>query len=132
VTEPKPPAPMKLRDWPMFQTSPDNRKHRRKAAALDGRPLPRIAELLMSRLKGPPAAQLAWLQTQKSAGRLDGDDPEEIREAEALLAMLTRLAAAKAHKEQKHVDELLDEALKDTFPASDPVSVGHFTGTERG
>jgi hypothetical protein len=33
-------------------------------------------------------------------------------------------------KEQRHLDDLLDEGLKQTFPASDPVSVGDFTGTE--
>jgi hypothetical protein len=32
-------------------------------------------------------------------------------------------------KEKKHIDELLDDALKGTFPASDPVSVGRFTST---
>lgn len=58
---------------------------------------------------------------------LDGDDPDEIAEAEALLRMLARLSDSKA---QKHLDELLDEGLKGTFPASDPVSVGRFTGTE--
>src|SRR5262249_2768447 len=35
----------------------------------------------------------------------------------------------KRHK-RRHLDELLDEGLKQTFPASDPVSVGHFTSTE--
>jgi hypothetical protein len=31
---------------------------------------------------------------------------------------------------KRHLDELLDEGLKQTFPASDPVSVGQFTATE--
>jgi hypothetical protein len=33
-------------------------------------------------------------------------------------------------KEKTHLDELLDEGLAESFPASDPVSVGQFTGTE--
>lgn len=31
---------------------------------------------------------------------------------------------------QEELDRQLDEALKATFPASDPVAVGHTTGTE--
>jgi len=85
---------------------------------------------LVSQLTGTAEDKLAWLAEQKAAGKLDGDDPAEIAEAEALLAMLARLAGAKAHKQ--HIDELLDEGLKASFPASDPVSVGHFTGTEAG
>jgi hypothetical protein len=30
----------------------------------------------------------------------------------------------------RKLDAALDKALAQTFPASDPVSVGHFTGTE--
>ena len=97
---------------------------------LDGRAPPRIAELLMSHLQGTPSAKLLWLQEQRAAGRLDGDDPDEIAEAEALLLMLVRLSGSKGAKEKRHLDELLDEGLKETFPASDPVSVGHFTSTE--
>jgi len=65
---------------------------------------------------------------QKAAGKLDGDDPDEIAEAQTLLAMLARLARTKAHKQ--HLDDLLDEGLRGTFPASDPIAVGRFTGTE--
>jgi hypothetical protein len=125
VAEPKKPTQQKLRDWPMFQVSPGKRKHRRPVS--DGRPLPKISDLLMSHLQGTLSEKLAWLQTEKAAGKLDGDDPDEIAEAEALLRMLARLSDTKA---QKHLDELLDEGLKGTFPASDPVSVGRFTGTE--
>ena len=82
----------------------------------------------MSHIQGSPSEKLAWLEKQKAAGKLDGDDPEEIAEAEALLRMLTRMSEPKARK--KHIDELLDDALEGTFPASDPVSVGHFTSTE--
>lgn len=32
---------------------------------------------------------------------------------------------ARVRKSQRDVDEKLDEALAETFPASDPVSVGH-------
>ena len=35
-----------------------------------------------------------------------------------------------AGTEQKHLDALVDEGLEESFPASDPLSVGHFTGTE--
>ena len=96
----------------------------------DGRPLPRISELLMSHMQGTPSEKLTWLQKEKAAGKLDGDDPDEIAEAEALLGMLARISGSKAHKEKEHIDELLDEGLKATFPASDPVSVGRFTSTE--
>jgi hypothetical protein len=84
----------------------------------------------MERVPGSPAEKLSWLQDQKAAGKLDGDDPDEIAEAEALLAMLGRLSGSKGRKDRRHLDELLDEGLKGTFPASDPVSVGHFTATE--
>jgi hypothetical protein len=84
----------------------------------------------MEHVAGTPAQKLAWLRGQMAAGRLDGDDPEEVAEAEALLAMLVRLAAGSGRKDKRHLDELLDEGLRATFPASDPVTVGHFTGTE--
>jgi hypothetical protein len=127
VGEAKNPAQMRLRDWPMFQgSSGSNRK--RTSTALDGKPLPKISELLVSHLQGTAVAKLAWLREQKAAGRLDGDDPDEVAEAEALLAMLARLAEAKLRRQ--HLDALLDEGLKASFPASDPISVGHFTGAE--
>lgn len=125
----KTPPAMKLRDWPMFRASPGGTNPRRKAQAHDGRPLPRIADLLMSHLPGTAADKLAWLQMQKAGHKLDGDDPDEIAEAEAMLRMLARVAEPRTRK--RHVDALLDAALEGTFPASDPVSVGHFTGTER-
>jgi hypothetical protein len=127
VAEPKNPALPKLRDWSMFQV-PEGK--RGKAAVLDGRAMPRISELLMEHVAGVPSVKLLWLQEQKAAGNLDGDDPEEIAEAEALFAMLVRLSGSKGGKEKRHLDELLDEGLKQTFPASDPVSVGRFTSTE--
>jgi len=86
-------------------------------AICGGRPLPKISDLLMSHLEGTPSEKLKWLQEKKAAGKLDGDDPEEIVEAEALLRMLTRVSDSRA---QKHLDELLDDALGGTFPASDP------------
>lgn len=112
----------------MFRSSPGETKHQRKGEARDGRPLPRISELVMSHLQGTPAEKLAWLEKQKAAHKLDGDDPHEIAEAEAMLRMLARISEPKTRK--RHIDELLDEALKGTFPASDPVSVGHFTSTK--
>ena len=130
MTEPKNPKQLKFRDWTIFQTSPGKRKHRHAAPVFDGRPLPRISELLMSHVQGTAFEKLAWLRKEKAAGKLDGDDPDEIAEAEALLAMLARISGSKGRKEKRHLDELLDEGLKGTFPASDPVSVGHFTGTE--
>ena len=125
VAEPKKPTQPKLRDWPMFQASPGKRKHRRPVS--DGRPLPRISDLVMSHVGGSPSDKLRWLEEQEAAGKLDGDDPDEIAEAKALLAMLTRVSGSKG---RRHLDELLDDGLKGTFPASDPVSVGHFTSTE--
>jgi hypothetical protein len=111
-----------MRDWPMFKARAGRARPKH-----DGRPLPRIADLIMAHVAGSPAEKLAWLQAQKAAGRLSGDDPEEIAQAEALLLMLVRLAAPKA---RGHLEELLDDGLRATFPASDPVSVGHFTSTE--
>lgn len=90
VAEPKNPTQPKLRDWREFQVSPGKRKDRSKSPVSDGRALPRISELVMSHVAGTPAARLVWLQEQKAAGKLDGDDPDEIAEAEALLVMLGR------------------------------------------
>jgi hypothetical protein len=84
----------------------------------------------MSYVEGTPSEKLGWLQEQKAGGKLDGDDPDEIAEAKAFLAMLVRMSGSDEGKEKRHLDDLLDEGLKQTFPASDPVSVGHFTGTE--
>ena len=84
----------------------------------------------MAHVPGTPAEKLRWLQEQKAASKLDGDDPEEIMQAEALLLMLIRIADSQGRKAERHLDELLDEGLRETFPASDPVSVGHFTSTE--
>jgi hypothetical protein len=39
-------------------------------------------------------------------------------------------ATEKKPSERRKLEERLDEALEETFPASDPFSVGHFTGTE--
>src|SRR5262245_3952537 len=116
-----------MREWPMFRAA-EKRAHR--TSTLDGRPLARIADLVMAHVPGSAAQKLGWLREQFAGGKLDGDDPEEIAQAEALLAMLVRLSGSKAGKDKKHLDELLDEGLKGTFPASDPVSVGHFTSTE--
>jgi hypothetical protein len=84
----------------------------------------------MALVPGAPAEKLAWLRQQVASGKLDGDDPEELAQAEVLLVMLARLSAPKVSKAERHLDDLLDEGLKETFPASDPVSVGHFTATE--
>jgi hypothetical protein len=118
----------KMREWPMFRHPAGRRQH--KGVAHDGRAPPRISELIMSHLPGTAAEKLAWLQEQKGAGKLDGDDPEEIAQAEALLVMLMRISASKGRVAERHLDELLDEGLRGTFPASDPVSVGRFTSTE--
>ena len=124
MAEVKNPAQAKLRDWPMFQGAAGPAKRRRS----DGRPLPKIAELLLDHLAGTAEEKLAWLLAQKTTGKLDGEDPEEVAEAQRLLAMLARLARSKGHKQ--HLSDLLDEALKASFPASDPIAVGRFTGAE--
>jgi hypothetical protein len=128
VAEPKNPALPKMRDWPMFRRPAGKRRH--KQPVLDGRAPPHISELIMALVPGGPREKLAWLREQIAAGKLDGDDPEETEQAAALLATLVRMAGSKGGMEKRHLDELLDEGLKQTFPASDPVSVGHFTGTE--
>ena len=127
VAEPKNPSLPKLRDWPMFQASAGKL---RKAPVLDGRAPPHISELIIALVPGGPSEKLAWLRRQKAAGKLDGDDPEEVAQAEGLIAMLVRMSGSKGGREKRHVEELLDEGLRQTFPASDPVSVGHFTSTE--
>jgi hypothetical protein len=128
VADPKNPALTKLRDWPMFRAPLGKRIHR--SVTLDGRAPPHISELIMALVPGGPSEKLLWLRQQIAAGKLDGDDPEELAQAEGLLAMLVRMSGTKSGKEKRHLDELLDEGLKETFPASDPVSVGQFTGTE--
>ena len=128
MAEPKDRALPKMREWPICVHPAGKRQYRRPA--LDGRAAPRISELITEHIAGTPQEKLVWLQEQKTAGKLDGDDPDEIAEAEALLAMLARLAGSKGGKQKRHLDELLDEGLRGTFPASDPVSVGRFTATE--
>jgi len=128
VAEPQNPAMPKMREWPMFRRPAGKRRDR--GVAHDGRAPPRISELIMAHIPGTPAQKLLWLQEQKAAAKLGGDDPEEIAEAEALLLMLIRISDAKGRQAERHLDELLDEGLRETFPASDPVSVGHFTSTE--
>jgi hypothetical protein len=128
VAEPKNPSLPKLREWPMFLHPAGKRSHTR--AADDGRAPPHISELIMALVPGGPSEKLAWLREQVAARKLDGDDPEEIAQAEALLSMLLRIGGFKGGNEKRHLDELLDEGLRETFPASDPVSVGHFTSTE--
>ena len=95
MADPKNPGQMKFRDWAIFQTAVGKRKHRRRAV-FDGRPYPRISELLMSHVAGTPSEKLAWLQREKAAGKLDGDDPDEVAQAEALLGMLARISERKA------------------------------------
>ena len=130
MAEPKNPALPKMREWPMFRISREKRPHRAKSSLLHGKPLPGIADLVMAHVPGTSAEKLAWLLQQSAEGKLDGDDPEEIAQAEALLTMLARIAGGKGVRQKRHLDDLLDEGLKQTFPASDPVSVGGFTSTE--
>jgi hypothetical protein len=99
MAEPKNPGQQKLRDWAMFQMSVGKGKHRRRIVR-DGRPYPRIADLLMSHVQGSASEKLAWLQKEKAAGKLDGDDPDEIAEAETLLTMLARIAERKSREAQ--------------------------------
>ena len=127
MADPKNPTLPKLRDWPIFRRPAGKRQH--KSPVFDGRAPPHISELIMALVPGGPSEKLSWLRQQSATGKLDGDDPDEIAEAEALLAMLVRMGS-KGGKEKRHLDELLDEGLKGTFPASAPVSVGHFTSTE--
>jgi hypothetical protein len=126
VAEPVDPTQPRMRDWPMFRAALAKRARQAKS----GRPWPRIAELVMEYVPGTPSEKSAWLREQLVAGRLDGDDPEEIAQAEALLAMLMRFSGPKPDRKREHLEELVDEGLRATFPASDPVSLGGFTGTE--
>lgn len=126
MAEPRNPAQSRMREWPMFSRA----KRTRRAPKGDGRPWPTVAELVMEHVPGTPSEKFAWLQQHAAAGRLDGDDPDEIAQAEALLAMLGRFSGSKSDRQARHLDELLDEGLQGTFPASDPVAVGDFTSTE--
>lgn len=125
MAEPKNPALPKMREWPMFRPG-----GKRRRSVQDGRAPPRIADLIMERVPGTPAQKLAWLREQIAVGKIDGDDPEEIAQAEALLVMLGRVSSPRSRSDKRHLDDLLDEGLRETFPASDPVAVGHFTSTE--
>jgi len=91
VGEPKNPAQPRLRDWPMFQAARASARGHR----LDGKPLPKVSELLVKHFAGTPEEKLTWLKAQTAAGKLDGDDPDELAEAQALLAMLARFARPK-------------------------------------
>jgi hypothetical protein len=126
VAEPKNPALPRMREWPMFSRA--QRTHR--TLKRDGRPWPTIAELVMEHVAGTPSEKLAWLRQQSGQGKLDGDDPEEIAQAQTLLAMLERFSGCKPDAGACHLQRLLDEGLQATFPASDPVAVGDFTSTE--
>ena len=126
MAEPKNPAQPRMREWPMFSRA----KQTRRAPKRDGSPWPTIAELVMEHVPGTPSEKLAWLRQQSAQGKLDGDDPEEITQAETLLAMLERFSGSKPDPHARHLEELLDEGLRETFPASDPVAVGDFTSTE--
>jgi hypothetical protein len=87
VAEPKNPALPKMRDWPMFR--PVGKRHKNT----EGRAPPKVADLIMERVPGTPAQKLAWLREHIAVGKLDGDDPEEIAQAEALLVMVGRVRA---------------------------------------
>jgi hypothetical protein len=126
VAEPVDPTQPRMRDWPIFRAALAKRARQAKS----GSPWPRIAELVMEHVPGTPSEKSAWLREQLVAGRLDGDDPEEIAQAEVLLAMLMRFSGPKTDGPREHLEDLVDEGLRATFPASDPVSVGSFTGTE--
>jgi len=99
------PALPKLRDWPMFRPPAGNRQH--KSRVLDGQAPPHISELIMALVPGGASEKLSWLRQQRAAGKLEGDDPAEVAEAEALLAMLVRMAGSKGGKEKRHLDDLL-------------------------
>ena len=125
LAEPKDPALPKMREWPMFRPV---RKRRRVPA--DGRAPPKIADLIMEYVPGSPARKLAWLREQMALGKLDADDSDEIAQAEALLLMLCRISASRDSSKKHYLDDMPDERLRDTFPASDPVAIGRFTSTE--
>ncbi len=130
MAEVKNPAPPRMREWPMFRAALAKRARQARSSRGDGSPWPRIAELVMEHVAGTPSEKSAWLREQLVAGKLDGDDPEEIAQAEVLLAMLARFPGPKTDRNREHLEDLVDEGLRATFPASDPVSVGSFTGTE--
>jgi hypothetical protein len=113
VADPKNPTLPKLRDWPVFRRPAGKRQH--KNAVLDGRAPPHISELIMALVPGGASEKLSWLRQQIAAGKLDGDDPDEIAEAEALLGMLVRMSGSKGGKEKRHLEELLDGGFEGDF-----------------
>jgi hypothetical protein len=127
VGEPEDPSRTRMLDWPQLASLRGRAGAR--SPSREGSPLPRIADLIMAHVEGTAAEKLAWLRAQIEAGKLDAEDPQEVAEAEALLAMLMRVTKGREGRD-RHVDALLDEGLKGTFPASDPVTVGRFTATE--
>ena len=104
-------------------------KRTRRAPKRDGRPWPTIAELVMEHVPGTPSEKLACLQHDAAAGKLDGDDPTRSRKRRQRL-QCWRAFQDQPDRQARHLDELLDEGLQGTFPASDPVAVGDFTNTE--
>ena len=98
----------------MFRRPAGKRPH--KSPVFDGRAPPKVSELIIALVPGGPSEKLSWLREHVAAGKLDGDDPEEVAQAEALLAMLVRLADSKGGKERRHIDELLDEGLRGDVP----------------
>jgi hypothetical protein len=101
MAEPKNPSLPKLREWPMFRAPASARRR----TAHDGRAPPHLSELIMALVPGAPAEKLAWLRQQVASGRLDGDDPEELAQAEALLVMLARLPEPKVSKAEQHLND---------------------------
>src|SRR5262249_31367510 len=108
----------------------EKRPHRAKSALLDGKRPPGIADLVMAHVPGSPLEKLAWLRQQSAEGKLDGDDPEDIAQAEALLTMLVRIAGGKGSRQKRHLDDLLGGGLKQTFPGSARGWGGRFRSRE--
>ena len=52
----------------------------------------------------------------------DAKDPDPARQPTALQTPARPERAAEARRRERHTQENLDEALEETFPASDPVS----------
>ena len=66
---------LKLRDWPMFQ--PSSGKGNTDVLCLMGGRFTDIRPV-MSHVGGSPSEKLRWLEEQEAAGKLEGDDPDEI------------------------------------------------------
>ncbi|MDO1585302.1 hypothetical protein [Rhizobium oryzicola] len=55
----------------------------------------------------------------------DPNKPQDVRDGKDMLPEPIDMFPASHHPTKKEQDDDLDEALRETFPASDPIASGH-------